>query len=105
LQRIAGKRLQKLHVLQVSAIECFLAEDELVFAVTPNGKFLVNSTLQDLESRLDSADFSRVHKQAIVNLSKIVELEPILKGGATARLESVRPSKSAAAIRWRCARN
>jgi two-component system LytT family response regulator len=91
LQRIVGKRLHKLHVLPVESIQAFLAEQELVFAVTPQGRFLVNSTLRDLEARLDPDCFARAHKQTIVNLAKIAELEPILKGGAVARLENGEP--------------
>jgi two-component system LytT family response regulator len=88
LQRIVGKRLQKLHVLAVDAIDAFVAEDELVFAVTASGRFLVDRTLRDLEARLDPERFARVHKRAIVNLAKIKEIEPIVKAGASARLES-----------------
>ena len=85
LQRITAKRLQKYHVLPVESIEFFEAADELVFAVTPQGRFLVNSTLRDLETKLDPAQFARVHKATMANLTKIAELEPIVKGGATAR--------------------
>jgi two-component system LytT family response regulator len=88
LQRIVGKRLQKLHVLAVDTIDAFVAEDELVFAVNASGRFLVDRTLRDLESRLDPERFARVHKRAIVNLAKIKEIEPIVKAGASARLES-----------------
>ena len=88
LQRIVAKRLQKLHVLPVSTIEAFVAESDLVFALTPEGRFLVDQTLRDLESRLDPEQFARVHKEAIINLQRLVVLEPILKGGATARLQS-----------------
>jgi two-component system LytT family response regulator len=88
LQRIVGRRLHKLHVLQVDTIQAFVADQELVFAMTPQGRFLVNSTLRDLEARLNPGCFARVHKQTIVNLAKIAELDPIVKGGAVARLES-----------------
>ena len=88
LQRIVGKRLQKLHVLPLETIEAFIAEGELVFALTADGRFLVERTLRDLEAALDADRFARVHKQTIVNLEKLAELEPIPKGGATARMQS-----------------
>jgi two-component system LytT family response regulator len=88
LQRVVVKRFQKLHVLPVSAIEAFVAEGELVFALTSEGKFCIDKTLRDLEGRLDPEQFARVHKGAIINLQMLVVLEPILKGGATARLQS-----------------
>ena len=88
LQRIVAKKLQKLHVLSVSAVEAFVADGDLVFALTPEGRFLVDKTLRDLEGRLDPEQFARVHKGAIINLQSLVVLEPILKGGATGRLQS-----------------
>ena len=88
LRRIVGKRLQKLHVLPLETIEAFIAEGELVFALTADGRFLVERTLRDLEAALDADRFARVHKQTIVNLEKLAVLEPIPKGGATARMQS-----------------
>jgi two-component system, LytTR family, response regulator len=54
--------------------------------VTAQERFLVNATLRYLETRLNRDCFARVHKQTIINLTKIAELEPIVKGGAVARL-------------------
>ena len=88
VQRLVGKRLQKMHVLPVANIEAFVAEGELVFALTSEGRFLLEKTLRELEDRLDSEQFARVHKGAIINLQRLAVLEPILKGGATARLQS-----------------
>ena len=42
----------------------------------------------DLEELLPRKCFARVHKQAIVNLEKLAVLDPIAKGGITARLRS-----------------
>lgn len=86
LQRIVGKHLNRLHVLPIETIEAFITSDELVFAITPNGRFLIERTLRDLEALLPTETFARVHKQTIVNLEKLTVLEPIAKGGASARL-------------------
>ena len=86
LQRLVGKHLNRLHVLPTDTIEAFVTSDELVFAVTANGRFLIERTLRDLELLLPRDKFARVHKQTIVNLEKLAVLEPIAKGGATARL-------------------
>jgi len=50
----------------------------------------VERTLRDLEAGLDSERFARIHKQTIVNLEKLAVLEPMAKGGATARMQSGR---------------
>lgn len=88
LKRLVGKRLQRMHVLPVDAIECFVSEDELVFAANPEGRFLLNTTLRDLEARLDAEQFARVHKSAIVNLAKVVEIDPDSRSSGSVRLES-----------------
>ncbi len=86
LERIVGHRGTKVVLLPAETIQAFIAEDELVFAVTAAGRVLVNHTLRDLEARLDTNRFARVHKQTIVNLDHVLELDPISKGGASARL-------------------
>ena len=88
LQRIVGMRLHAVHVLPVDRIEAFVADHELVFAVTPDGRFLVNRTLRDLEGALDAEQFVRVHKQAIVNVARVSVLTRAGAGGASARLQS-----------------
>ena len=72
LGRIVGKRRQEWHVLPIDTVEAFVAEQELVFAVTAQGRFLVNRTLRDLEGHLDPTRFLRVHKQALVNVHGLV---------------------------------
>jgi two-component system LytT family response regulator len=88
LQRLAGKRLQRLHVLGVESIEAFVADEELVFAVNAEGRFLLNSTLRDLEARLNPEQFVRIHKSAIVNLAKVTEIDPDSRSSGSVRLES-----------------
>lgn len=88
LQRLAGKRLQRLHVLAVESIEAFVSDEELVFAVNAEGRFLLNSTLRDLEARLDPSQFVRIHKSAIVNLAKVTEIDPDSRSSGSVRLES-----------------
>jgi two-component system LytT family response regulator len=70
------------------ALEAFVADQALVFAVTASGRFLVEVTLRALEERLDAERFARVHKQTIVNLGHLHELTPVATGGAAARLRS-----------------
>jgi len=87
LQRVVGKHLQQWHVLPIQTVEAFVAEQELVFALTKQGRFLVNRTLRGLEDRLDPATFVRVHKQAIVQVTGLV-----VSQDATGRTVAVLPS-------------
>ncbi|MBL8236359.1 MAG: response regulator [Bryobacterales bacterium] len=100
LKRLVGKRLQRLHVLPVEQIEYFLADGELVFAVTAAGRHMLNTTLRDLESRLAPDQFIRIHKSAIVNLSHVAELDPDSRSSGSVRLlsgESIELSRRYAA--------
>jgi DNA-binding LytR/AlgR family response regulator len=72
LQRVVGKHLQQWHVLPIETVEAFVADQELVFAITAEGRFLVNRTLRELEGRMPPDRFIRVHKQAIVRMTGIV---------------------------------
>jgi two-component system LytT family response regulator len=88
LQRVVGRRAHRICVLPVADVQAFLAEDELVFAVLAQGRVLLNRTLKELESRLDPDQFVRAHRQAIVGIAHIAEIELLASGGAMARLRS-----------------
>ena len=88
LERIVGKQRHEFHVIPVEVVEAFEAEWELVFAITSKGRFLVEKTLRELEAALDVRRFARVHRCTIVNLARVTVLQPIVRGGATARLQS-----------------
>lgn len=47
----------------------------------------LRSTLADLETRLDPARFLRVHRSHLVNVSRIVSIEPLDSGDARVHLE------------------
>ena len=51
-----------------------------MFARTPDGRFVLNITMKELEERLDANVFCRVHKQAIVQLSHARELHSLAGG-------------------------
>ncbi len=51
------------------------AYDNYSFIVTADQKYLVSSTLKDMESKLPSHNFVRVHRSYIANLDKVEALE------------------------------
>jgi len=59
---------------------------ELVTIYSAEGQYLSALSLQDLETRLPSDRFARVHRRAIVNLEQVARLEPNEVGGFTARM-------------------
>jgi two-component system LytT family response regulator len=83
--------------IQTKAGVLLLAPDEvthasfdgsLVTVHTKERSVLTDQSLQDLESKLPSGAFERVHRRALVNLLMVERLEPVLSGGYVARLVS-----------------
>jgi two-component system, LytTR family, response regulator len=87
MQRVVGRRKSKSHILPVSDIQAFVCTDELVYAVTTNQeRSLLNHTLKDLEDRLNPKRFVRVHRQVLVNIDHITEIDQTPKGDGSAKL-------------------
>jgi DNA-binding LytR/AlgR family response regulator len=55
---------------------------DFVRIVTDDGRYLLRNTLNDVEERWAPFDFIRVHRQYVANLSRAVELRPLLGGTA-----------------------
>jgi DNA-binding LytR/AlgR family response regulator len=55
---------------------------DFVRIVTADGRYLLRSTLSEIEQRWGAFGFVRVHRQYVVNLRNAVELRPLLGGTA-----------------------
>ena len=55
---------------------------DFVRIVTPDGRYLIRATLSEVERRWEQFGFVRVHRQYLANLSRAVELRPLLGGSA-----------------------
>ena len=80
LERLMARSGPKLIVVNVKDVIAFESEDRLVFARTPQGRFVLNVTMKELEDRLDANLFCRVHKQAIVHLPHAREVHSLAGG-------------------------
>lgn len=65
-------RIIKVHYSEIIWVEAY---DNYSFIVTADQKYLVSSTLKDMESKLPPQNFVRVHRSYIANLDKIEALE------------------------------
>lgn len=65
-------RIIKVHYSNILWIEAY---DNYSFIVTADQKYLVSSTLKDMEQKLPSQNFVRVHRSYIANLDMIEALE------------------------------
>jgi two-component system LytT family response regulator len=74
LKRVFGRKKNSLLPIGLELIYAFVADEELVYALTDVERHLVNHRLRELEERLDPAQFVRTHRAVIVNLSHILEI-------------------------------
>jgi two-component system LytT family response regulator len=86
LERILVRRASKLVVIPVEDVAVFESENKLVFVRTPDGRFLLNMSMREIEERVDPGLFCRVHKQAIVRLSLVREIHALPGGQYVAKL-------------------
>jgi two-component system LytT family response regulator len=80
LERLASRVGERTTVLEIPRIAYFYSKDKLTFASSGGRDHIVDSTLAELEQRLDPRRFVRIHRSAIVNLSFVTELFPGVDG-------------------------
>jgi two-component system LytT family response regulator len=80
LERIASRVGERTTVLDVSRITHFFAKDKLTFAVSSGREYVIDFTIAELESHLDTRRFVRIHRATIVNVAFVHELYPSVDG-------------------------
>ena len=75
--RVYARQRGVLVPLRVGAIERFEGQDDYVMARTGAQAVLLSLRLADLEERLPSPPFTRVHRSHIVNLDFVAHLRPV----------------------------
>jgi two-component system LytT family response regulator len=93
LDRIASKVGERTTLLEVARVTHFVARDKLTFAVVGGHDHVVDLTLSQLEERLDSRRFIRIHRATIVNTGFVQELYPAVDGGVLVRLKDDRKTE------------
>ncbi len=88
LARLAISTRDGVLLLSPSDVTHAVFDGQLVTIHTKDRAVLTDQTLQDLENKLPSSHFERVHRRAIVNLLRVERLEPVITGGYIARLDS-----------------
>jgi two-component system LytT family response regulator len=77
LRRIAARHGSDIHMLDHAEVIAFQAEGETVQVISTRGKFEIPATLRQLEARLPSPEFRRIHRGAIINTSHIRKISPL----------------------------
>jgi two-component system response regulator AlgR len=73
-RHIAARVRDKLHVIPVENVTCFIADQKYVTVCHTGGELLIDESLKDLEQEF-SGNFVRVHRNALVALSRVDHLE------------------------------
>lgn len=82
--RVGGRIL----FLDLDKITHFVSEDKLTFAAMSEGKrHIVDQTLAELEQKLNSKGFVRIHRGTLVNLSYVGELYRWFAGGMRIKIK------------------
>jgi two-component system LytT family response regulator len=80
LDRVASRIGERTTILDIARISHFFARDKLTFAASGGREHVIDSSLSELEQRLDPRRFVRVHRATIVNLAFVAELHPGIDG-------------------------
>ena len=73
-RHIAARVRDKLHVVPVENVTCFIADQKYVTVYHTDGELLIDESLKDLEQEF-AGRFIRVHRNALVALGRVGQLE------------------------------
>ena len=79
-ERLLLKQDGTVVVVLADDIDWVEAADNYVKIHARTGRYLAREPLKQVEAKLDPARFARVHRSAIVNLSRVKSLDPVTSG-------------------------
>ncbi len=101
LDRIAVKTTDRTYFVKTARIDWIEAAGAYVQLHAQGKTHLVRSSISGLEERLDSRQFIRIHRSAIVNVDAIAELRPLYHGEQIVVLEDGKELKLSRTYRSR----
>lgn len=85
--RILSRVGSRIYALELASVLYFKAQDKLILAVTAEGKYAVDRSLNDLEQWLRDRGFFRIHRSTLLNLQHVHDLQLQAGGEALVRLK------------------
>jgi len=79
---VSGARAGSTRLINRGSILYVQSHGDFVRIITEDGRYLLRTTLNEIERRWEQFDFVRVHRQYVANLSLAVELRPLFGGMA-----------------------
>ncbi len=86
IKRLVVKTGGRIVFLKVEEIDWIEAAGNYLTLHVGTASHLIRETMNDLESRLDPAQFLRIHRSTIVNIDRIKEMQPLFHGDFTVML-------------------
>jgi two-component system LytT family response regulator len=86
-ERIASRLGERVVFVELSNVTHFYAKDRLTYAATGQKDYVVDATISELEQKLDSARFIRIHRSTLLNLAYVDEVNSWFAGGMVVRLK------------------
>jgi two-component system, LytTR family, response regulator len=87
LERIVVKDGPKVQIIPVDKLDYVKAQDDYIALRSINRNYLKQQTISSIEKQLDPARFARIHRSYIVNLDRVVRIEPFTKDSHVAVLQ------------------
>ena len=76
LTRVAVKKNARIHLVKIDDVDWMETAGNYVTLHVGAAEYLYRTTMAAMESRLDPERFVRIHRSTIVNVDRIVELQP-----------------------------
>jgi two-component system LytT family response regulator len=86
LERIVVKDGTKVHIIPIDKLDYVEAQDDYIALRSEKKNYLKQQTISSIETQLDPKKFVRIHRSYIVNLERIVRIEPYTKDSRVAVL-------------------
>jgi two-component system LytT family response regulator len=87
-QRLVVRNGERYDFVPLDTIDWIESADNYVKIHCGTKELLLHETLSSLEAKLDPRRFARIHRQRIINLSRLVAIHPILNGTYELELRS-----------------
>jgi two-component system LytT family response regulator len=84
--RICSRVGDRMLFLDLGQITHFIAKDKLTYASVDGKEYVVDYTISDLEEKLATSGFVRIHRSTVINLSLVDEMHRWFRGRMVVRM-------------------
>jgi two-component system, LytTR family, response regulator len=95
--RIASRVGERVLFIELQRITHFTAKDKLTYAVATDKSYVIDSSIAELEQKLDPKKFIRIHRSTLLNLDYVHEVHSWFGGGVVVRLKDEKHTELAVA--------